>query len=93
VSDKKNTQKQTVQLILDPNLKTVWVDNIFMAKRLDGVSLIRLSTHLPEGMFEQLRFMASEQSLKNFVNAICANLEYYPNEKDIKENSHIKAAK
>ena len=90
MSDKKDTQKQTVQLVLDPNLKTVWIDNIFMAKRLDGVSLIRLSTHLPEGMFEQLRFMASEQSLKNLVDVICTNLNYYPDEKSIKENPHIK---
>lgn len=93
MSDKKDTQQQTVQLVLDPNLKTIWIDNIFMAKRLDGVSIIRLSTHLPEGMFEQLRFMASEQSLKNFVDVICANLKYYPNPKSIKENPHIKAEK
>jgi len=90
VSDKKIDQNQTVQLVLDPNLKTVWIDNIYMAKRLDGVSIVRLSTHLPEGMFEQLRFMASEQSLKNFVDIICTTLNYYPDEKSIEEKSHIK---
>lgn len=91
--DKKNTQQKTVDLVLDPNLKTVWIDNIFMANRLDGVSIVRLSTHLPEGMYEQLRFMASEQSLKNFVDVICTNLKYYPDEKSIKENQNIKVEK
>jgi hypothetical protein len=92
VSD-NNTKQQVIELNIDPSLRTIWVDNIHVAKRLDGISCVRLSTHLPEGIFEQMRFMTSEDHLKNFVNAICHNLNYFPDKDSVKNdlNKHEKA--
>ena len=79
MTEQKENKIKMVELNVDPNLKTIWVDNIYIAKRSDGVSLIRLSTSLPEGLFEQVRFITSDKALKNIVDIICSNIDYYPN--------------
>lgn len=78
---------QNIELHTDPNLKTIWVDNLFLAKRLDGISCVRLSANLPEGSYEQVRFMTSEQHLKEFINLLCLNLDYFPDKKSLKKTT------
>ncbi len=71
-------KKKMVEIIIDQNYKTVWVDNLHMAVRDDGIACIRLSVGLPEGIFEQVRFMTSKDKLKEFVDVICSTIKYYP---------------
>ncbi|MFT5700257.1 MAG: hypothetical protein ACI8ZB_003129 [Desulforhopalus sp.] len=77
-------ENKVVEIKLDPNLKAVWVDNIHMANRDDGISCIRLSANLPEGLSEQSRFMTNVKSLKEFVEVICSTINYYPTKKTTK---------
>ncbi len=73
-----NKNQKIVELHIDNTLKNVWVDNIHMAVREDDISLVRFSTNLPEGLFEQLRFMTSRKRLIEFVDMICSTINYYP---------------
>jgi hypothetical protein len=77
--NKENSEKKAVvELHIDSSLKNVWVDNLHMAVRDDNVCVIRLSTSLPEGVFEQLRFMTNRSQLEEFVEILCATMNYYP---------------
>lgn len=79
VKNNKNEQK-VVELHIDNSMKNVWVDNIHMAVREDDVCVIRLSTNLPEGLFEQLRFITNKSRLKEFVDIICSTISYHPSQ-------------
>ncbi len=74
----ENKKQKTVEIHLDPTQKTVWVDNLHMAKRNDDINCVRLSADLPEGLFEQVRFMTSTKCLEEFVDIICSTINYYP---------------
>ena len=83
--NKKEMKEKAVQLHLDNTKGNVWVDNLHMAMRQDDIGIVRLSTNLPEGLFEQVRFMTSKKQLKEFVDIICATLDYEPsNDKLVK---------
>lgn len=86
----KNTETE-IKLIVDPNLKTPWIDTLVLAQRLDGISCVRLATNLPEGHAEQVRFMTGEKQLKEFVNLLCLRLDYFPDKKKIEKKLSKKA--
>ncbi len=81
---KKKTEHdvKVMELHIDTNLKNAWVDNIHLAVRDDGVSVVRLSTNLPEGLFEQLRFITTKKQLEEFADVICKTINYYPSKDD-----------
>ena len=86
-----NKEKDITEIHLDPSLKTLWVDHFHMAEREDGVCCVRLSTNLPDGFYEQSRFMTNKKSIKEFVDIICASISYYPTkEKKISRKSSKK---
>ncbi|WP_045211266.1 hypothetical protein [Desulfonatronovibrio magnus] len=78
MSNKNDQDSQTIQLHLNNNNKTLWVDQLTIAVRDDGLCLARMFTRLPEGNFEQFRFVTSEDKLKDFVKALCSATNYYP---------------
>jgi len=69
---------------LDSSIKNVWVDNLHLAVRDDDVCCVRLSTNLPEGVFEQVRFMTNKSQLEEFIEILCSTTNYYPS-KEIKK--------
>ena len=55
--------------------------------REDGICLLRMSTELPEGVFEQSRVFVNRTLLERLMNGMAEALDYYPerpvkNEKD-----------
>jgi len=86
MSSNNNKGQKIVELHVDNSLKNTWVDNIHMAVRDDDISLVRLSTNLPEGLFEQLRFLTSKKRLIEFVDIICSTINYYPSAPDSLKN-------
>jgi hypothetical protein len=80
MAKKIEKDKKTVELELhvDTSIKNVWVDNLHMAVREDDVCVVRLSTYLPEGYFEQVRFMTNKNQLKDFIEILCSTINYYP---------------
>ncbi len=76
----KKTEKSSppLELHLNPNLSTSWIDTINIGVREDSLYLLRFLTNLPEGIFEQSRIMTSKEHLKKFIDALCSSLDYYP---------------
>jgi len=86
MAKKTEKEQKVVELHLDANIKNVWVDNLHLAVRDDGICVVRLSTNLPEGLFEQVRFMTNKGQLEEFLEILCSTTNYYPS----KENPNKK---
>ncbi|MBF0378083.1 MAG: hypothetical protein HQK72_11445 [Desulfamplus sp.] len=81
--DKQEKKHPPMELHLNSNLSTNWIDNINIGVRDDNLLLIRFLTNLPEGIFEQYRLMTSKEHLKHFIDILCSSIHYYPtNNKD-----------
>jgi len=89
----KDPQPEAVELHIDTSLKNIWVDNLHLAVRDDGVCVARFSTNLPEGLFEQLRFMTSRSKLEEFVEIFCATMNYYPEQKSAPKDNKSTSSK
>lgn len=81
--EKKEDNAQ-MALNMNPQLSTPWIDTIHFGVRQDNLCIIRFLTNLPEGVFEQSRIMISKETLINFVNMFCSNIDYYPVKNEIK---------
>jgi hypothetical protein len=86
VKNNKKTERTTApahqpSINVNPKLPNLWVDGLNVAAREDDICVLRFFTTLPEGVFEQSRVITHKEKLRNFVDAICENLGYYPTEK------------
>lgn len=91
MSDKKDIEEpeeDAVEIIVDHRLKTIWLDDIFLAQRDDGICALKMTSTLPDGVFEQGRFMMSEDAVKRFIDMSCNYLKYTP--ETIKKKKTIK---
>lgn len=84
---KKDQKPAVPTLNANPTLPNLWVDNLSVAAREDGICALRFFTTLPEGIFEQVRVMTDKQKLIKFVDAICNTLDYYPLKKTAPQKS------
>lgn len=86
-------EKNISEVYLDPNLKIVWVDSFNIAKREDDLCYVRLCANLPEGLYEQSKFMTDTDSLKELAKSICSILNYYPTKPQTKSTKTGKKLK
>ncbi len=73
-----SNDKTTKKLRYNEKLPTLYIDGIVLNHREDSMNLIHLVVDLPDAIQEQARIMASDESLKGIVNALCRNIKYYP---------------
>ena len=78
MAKKEEKSNPPLELNLNSNLSTNWVDSININVRQDDLVLVRFLTNLPEGIFEQSRLMTSKEHLKKFTDLFCSLLDYYP---------------
>lgn len=92
---KKNEQPNAkeLQIHLNNKLPSIWIDMINVAIREDSICMLRFFTNTPEGYFEQNRITTHKDIMKNLVDAVCSNLNYYPKEKVTKAKKKSKATK
>ena len=77
-------RKAPTAIQLNSSLPTMFIDNLNITTRADGLHLIRLLSRLPEGLKEESRIMVPSQALRNMLDVVCAYVDYYP-EKAAKE--------
>ena len=74
----RTKQKPSEQLHTNDALPTLAVDSLTVFSRLDDMSLLRFSTSLPEGIFEQVRLLISQKDLLGMTDTLCEALDHYP---------------
>ena len=57
-------------ILPDSGLRTLFVDNLSISSRKDGMHLIRFFTSLPEGWSEQARLLISDTHLKRMLDVL-----------------------
>jgi hypothetical protein len=81
-----DNRKAPRPILLNGNLPTVFIDNLNITTRGDGLYFMRLFAALPEGLKEEYRIMVPNQALKSMIDVLCAHIGYYP-EKPAKERA------
>lgn len=76
--DKNSNQTTPMEIHPNLDLPNIWVDNMGIGIRDDGVCILRFSTQLPEGHFEQTRVLTKRRNLEIMIESLCGALDYYP---------------
>ena len=77
----KKKQESAIEIHTNFDLPSIWVDNLGLGVRDDDVCILRFSTQLPEGHFEQTRVLTKRKNLEVMVDNLCEALDYYPKKK------------
>jgi hypothetical protein len=73
-----NKVKVAPAIRTNDNLQTLYVDGAEIHRRNDGMHFIMFTAGLPEGTFEQCRFIIDAEHLHKIIDAMCDNSNYYP---------------
>jgi hypothetical protein len=63
---------------INEKLATVFVDNLMVSTRSDGLNYLRFSTTLPEGLKEEARMMIPMENLKRMIDILCKQCGHFP---------------
>ena len=74
----KEKETKEHKILADISKPTLFVDNLTITSRKDGMYLIRLLSALPEDLKEEARFFVPKANLKKMVDVICQHLNHYP---------------
>ena len=73
-----NKTKKIPEIPLNETLATVFVDNLMISTRSDGLNYIRFTTALPGGLKEEARMMVPTENLKGMIDVLCKQCDYFP---------------
>ena len=73
-----NKKMKIPEIPINENLSTVFVDNLMISTRSDGLNYLRFYTGFPQGFREEARMMIPTQSLKLIIDALCKQCDYFP---------------
>ena len=84
--------KAKEELILNDNLKPVFIDGLAAYGRKDGIHFLRFFSRVPEGMVEQARMIVQISHLKKMITVLCEHCDYYPKKPGEKTSDGEQAA-
>lgn len=87
-----NKKKKITEIRLNETLPTVFVDNLVIATRSDGLNLVRFTTSLPEGLKEEARMLIPMENLKRMLDVLCKQCNYFPVKPEPKGKSSRKTS-
>lgn len=73
-----NKKKKILEIRINETLATVFVDNLMISTRTDGLNYLRFCTALPEGLKEEARMMIPMENLKRMIDILCNQCNYFP---------------
>lgn len=76
MNDKK--PEPTAEILANEGLPAVFVDNLGIATRADGMHFVQFVTSLPIGFREQFRMIIPDEKLKRMIDVLCEHLRYSP---------------
>jgi len=78
MSNSKPEKKKGVELMVNPALPVLAVDNLVLHVRSDNTCFLRFATQLPENLSEQVKIMVQRDKLEHMLDVICTNIGYFP---------------
>lgn len=74
----KEETKEITKSELDTQPPVLYIDTCLGWKRTDGVHFIRMGTGQPEGFRAQVQFMTTNDDLRQMLDVLCEEADYYP---------------
>lgn len=71
-------KKNVLEVYANQSLSTVFVDNLAVTKRGDGMYFLRLTALLPEGLKEQAQIIVPDRALKKMLDVLCRICDHFP---------------
>ena len=69
------------EIHLNNDLPILFVDTCAVSHRADGFTYLSFATNTPntpKGIVEQVRLIIDEKSLQLIIDALCRNIDYFP---------------
>ena len=88
--NRKKKIREIPEIPINEALPTVFVDNLMISTRSDGLNYLRFSTALPEGSKEEARMMIPMENLKRMIDVLCKQCDYFPTKPKAKGKSSNK---
>jgi hypothetical protein len=70
--------KHVIELHTNEALPALFVDNLAIMTRADGMFFLRFFSALPEGLKEQSRMMVPRDSLTQMIDVLCRHCDHFP---------------
>jgi hypothetical protein len=77
-SNKKDEKTVDLRVNSNPDLPVLFVDNLQISTRVDGINFVKLLALVPDGLKEQVLLMIPVKALNNMIDALCQHTNYYP---------------
>jgi len=77
-----NKETKKPKILQESNQQSLFVDNLIISTRQDGMHLIQFYTSLPDGWSEQVRVMVSDLSLANMLHVLTEKCESWQADKE-----------
>lgn len=74
------------------NLPTIYVDNVIVRERDDGIYYLNFNTNAPDFVAEQARLMTNKESLHNIIIILCSSSNYFPEKPRKSKNENKKSS-
>ena len=71
-------EKKEINWFFNNNLPSLFVDNLVISTRTDGLHFLRLFHSQPEGLQEQARITIPPRGLLSFIDVLCRHTGHYP---------------
>jgi hypothetical protein len=75
------TKNENLDIKFKENLPVLLVDHLFMRTRLDNLILLHFFSDLPGELNEQVRMMVPKENLKQMIDILCNECDYFPKKK------------
>ena len=70
------------KILADPANPTLFIDNLFVTSRNDGMFLVRFMTALPESLKEEVRMVVPKANMEKMLDVLCNHVNHFPIPKD-----------
>jgi hypothetical protein len=74
-TNKKATPKKRYY---NNNLPTLYIDDIDISLRKDGMNYLSFTTNTPDLIVEQVRLMIDDEDLRYIIDDLCLATNYFP---------------
>jgi len=74
-TNKKAKLKETYY---NNNLPTLYVDDVDISRRKDGMNYLSFTTNTPNLIVEQVRLMMDNEDLRYIIDDLCITTNYFP---------------
>lgn len=84
------SNEKNIEVYTNEALPTLFIDNLKIDSRADDLYLLTFATSLPDQINEQVRMMVPKKNMKQMLDALCTQCDYFPKKEKSKKKTTTK---